>query len=53
VLMQPDHLPKWLFKLEYHFLYYVNYPRIYLAGILGTFDKIYKNKGNNHESTPD
>ncbi len=53
VLIQPDYLPKWLFKLEYHFLYYVNYPRIYLAGIKGTFDKFYKNRGKFDESTVD
>lgn len=44
VLMHPEHLPKWLFKLEYDFLYYVNYPRIYWAGIRGTFNKEYKNQ---------
>ena len=44
VLMHPKHLPKWLFKLEYDFLYYVNYPRIYWAGIRGTFNKEYKNQ---------
>ena len=53
VLMKPEHLPMWLFKLEYDFLYYVNYPRIYLASLLGTFDKIYKNKGSKNESTVD
>lgn len=53
VLINPEHMPKWLFKLEYHFLYYVNYPRIYLAGLLGTFDKIYKNKGSKHENIAD
>lgn len=53
VLMQPEHLPKWLFELEYKFLYYVNYPRIYLAGIMGTFDKLYKNRGNRNEDTAD
>lgn len=46
VLMKPQYLPKWFFRLEYKFLYYVNYPRIYLAGILHTFNKKYKNKEN-------
>lgn len=45
VLMKPKYLPKLLFKLEFLFLYYVNYPRIYLAGICQTFNKKYKNKG--------
>ncbi len=53
VLMNPKYLPKWIFKLEYHFLYYVNYPRIYLAALKGTFDKIYKNKENKNESLTD
>ena len=45
VLMHPVHMSKLLFKIEYHFLYYVNYPRIYWAGIRGTFNKEYKNQG--------
>lgn len=53
VLMHPEHLPKWLFQLEYNFLYYVNYPRIYLAALRGTFDKNYKNKDHGHESITD
>lgn len=47
VLMKPQYLPKWLFALEFRFLYYVNYPRIYLAGILQTFNKKYKNCPDN------
>ncbi len=43
VLMKPTKLPMWLFKLEFHFLYYVNYPRIYYAGIVHTFNKRYRN----------
>ncbi len=45
VLMKPEHLPAWFFKMEYDFLYYVNFPRIYMAGLLGTFNRKYKNKG--------
>lgn len=45
VLMKPSKLPIIIFQLEFAFLYYVNYPRIYLAGLLGTFNKKYKNKG--------
>ena len=44
VLMRPSKLPMWLFKLEFDFLYYVNYPRIYLAGIRQTFNKVYRNQ---------
>ena len=56
VLIRPEHLPAWLFKMEYDFLYYVNYPRIYLAGLRGTFNKEYAakkavetDKGSKHE----
>lgn len=45
VLMHPVNMSKLLFKIEYHFLYYVNYPRIYWAGIRDTFNKEYKNQG--------
>ena len=45
VLMKPSKLPKIIFQLEFAFLYYVNYPRIYLAGLMGTFNKKYRNKG--------
>ena len=45
VLMKPKYLPKWLFKIEYDFLYYVNYPRIYWAGLTNKFNKKYKNTG--------
>lgn len=51
VLMKPENLPKWLFKLEFDFLYYVNYPRIYLAGIFHTFNKKYKNRGIENENS--
>lgn len=44
VLMKPSNLPMLLFKLEFHFLYYVNYPRIYWAGVTHMFNKRYKNK---------
>ncbi|MCR5012848.1 MAG: B12-binding domain-containing radical SAM protein [Lachnospiraceae bacterium] len=44
VLMKPSNMPMLLFKLEFHFLYYVNYPRIYWAGITHLFNKKYKNK---------
>ncbi len=44
VLMRPSALPMLLFKLEFHFLYYVNYPRIYWAGITGLFNHKYKKK---------
>jgi radical SAM superfamily enzyme YgiQ (UPF0313 family) len=44
VLMKPSAMPMLLFKLEFHFLYYVNYPRIYWAGITHLFNKKYKNK---------
>ena len=44
ILMKPSALPMLLFKLEFHFLYYVNYPRIYWAGITGLFNHKYKKK---------
>ena len=44
VLMRPSKMPMLLFKLEFHFLYYVNYPRIYWAGLTHMFNKKYKNK---------
>lgn len=44
VLMRPENLPMLLFWLEFKFLYYVNYPRIYWAGITHLFNKKYKNK---------
>ena len=44
ILMRPSALPMLLFKLEFHFLYYVNYPRIYWAGITGLFNHKYKKK---------
>ena len=44
VLMKPSNMSMLLFKLEYHFLYYVNYPRIYWAGITHVFNKQYRNK---------
>ena len=53
VLMEPKFLPRWLFKIEFAFLYYVNYPRIYLAGIRQTFNKKYKNRGVESESITD
>ena len=53
VLMKPKYLPKWLFKVEYDFLYYVNYPRIYWAGLTGMFNSVYKNKGVNNEDITD
>lgn len=43
VLMKPSKLPMLLFKIEFDFLYYVNYPRIYWAGITGLFNKKYRN----------
>ncbi len=51
VLMETTNMPKWLLKLEFAFLYYVNYPRIYLAGIRQTFNKKYKNRGVASEDT--
>ena len=44
VLMRPSKLPMWLFEMEFRFLYYVNYPRIYWAGLTGYFNRKYKNK---------
>ena len=44
ILMKPSKLPMLLFKLEFHFLYYVNYPRIYWAGLTGLFNHKYKKK---------
>ena len=44
VLMKTSNMPMLLFKLEFHFLYYVNYPRIYWAGVTHMFNKKYKNK---------
>lgn len=43
VLMRPANLPMLLFKLEFHFLYYVNYPRIYWAGVTQMFNRKYRN----------
>ncbi|MBR1470548.1 MAG: cobalamin-dependent protein [Lachnospiraceae bacterium] len=43
-LMRPSKMPMWLFILEYHFLYYVNYPRIYWAGLTQMFNKRYRNR---------
>lgn len=43
VLMRPANLPMLLFKLEFHFLYYVNYPRIYWAGVTHMFNRKYRN----------
>lgn len=43
VLMKPENLPMFLFWLEFQFLYYVNYPRIYWAGITGLFNRKYRN----------
>ena len=45
VLMKPEHLPVLIFWLEYQFLYYVNYPRIYWAGLTDLFNKKYRNNG--------
>ena len=53
ILMKPKYLPKILFKLEYNFLYYINYPRIYWAGISNTFNKKYKNDGVSDEDIDD
>ncbi len=44
VLIKPEKLSVLVFWLEFQFLYYVNYPRIYWAGITGLFNKKYKNK---------
>lgn len=44
VLMRPSNMSMLLFKLEFHFLYYVNYPRIYWAGLTGAFNRKYKNQ---------
>lgn len=43
VLMNTTGMPKWLFKVEFDFLYYVNYPRIYWAGLTGMFNRKYRN----------
>lgn len=43
MLMRPEKLPMLLFRLEFQFLYYINYPRIYLAGITGLFNRKYRN----------
>ncbi len=45
VLMKPANMPMLLFKIEYDFLYYVNYPRIYWAGLTHMFNKRYRNTG--------
>ena len=52
VLMKPDNLPSWLFKIEFDFLYYINYPRIYLAGMRNLFNKKYKNKKQTKKNAP-
>ena len=46
VLMKPSNMSMLLFKLEFHFLYYVNYPRIYWAGLTHTFNKRYRNNSD-------
>lgn len=45
VLMRPEKLPMLIFWLEFQFLYYVNYPRIYWAGLTDLFNRKYKNVG--------
>ena len=53
VLIKPENLPMLLFWLEFQFLYYVNYPRIYLAGITGLFNKKYRNNGKTSQPESD
>jgi len=43
ILIKPSKLPMLLFKMEFNFLYYVNYPRIYWAGITDLFNRKYRN----------
>ena len=45
ILMKPKNMPGFLFQIQFALLYYLNYPRIYLAGLLKTFDRKYANRG--------
>lgn len=45
ILMKPTNMPGFLFQIQFALLYYINYPRIYLAALLKTFDKKYANRG--------
>ena len=47
ILMKPKYMWDWSFQLQFALLYYLNYPRTYLAWFLKTYDKRYKNKGQN------
>lgn len=42
VLMKTTGMSRLMFLLEYNLLYIRNYPRIYLAGLTGKFDRKYK-----------
>lgn len=44
VLLPPKNMPKWLYFINFHMLYYINYPRLYLAALLGRYNR-YVNKG--------
>ena len=46
ILIKPSKLPMLLFKMEFDFLYYVNYPRIYWAGLTGLFNRKYRNSAD-------
>ena len=47
LLMKPKYISPYLFQIQFALLYYLNYPRTYLAGFLKTYDKKYANKGPN------
>lgn len=45
LLMKPQNMPAMLFQIQFALLYYINYPRIYMAGFLKTYQKKYENRG--------
>jgi radical SAM superfamily enzyme YgiQ (UPF0313 family) len=47
LLMRPQNISAVLFKVHFALLYYINFPRIYLAYFSQAYDKKYLNKGPN------
>ena len=45
LLMKAKKMSNYFFQVQFALLYYLNYPRIYLASFLKTYDKKYANKG--------
>ena len=46
ILLKPEKLTDILFYIQFHLLYYLNYPRLYLAALTGHY-KRYINRGGN------